>query len=59
MARYITRCCYAYLESRHRHDFVPCPCERTFVDGGDEYHRTGGYAMPIWLGPSLPLRLEE
>jgi hypothetical protein len=33
--------CLTVLESKHRHDFVSCPCG-VFVDGGHEYLR-GGY----------------
>jgi hypothetical protein len=32
--------CGAILESKHRHDFVSCPCG-VFVDGGHEYLRGG------------------
>lgn len=31
------------MESKHRHDFVQCDCPlETFVDGGNDYVRTGG-----------------
>jgi hypothetical protein len=32
--------CNTILESRHRHDFVSCPCG-TFTDGGLDYVRWG------------------
>ena len=35
--------CNTILESKHRHDFVMCPCpNQTFTDGGLSYHRAGG-----------------
>lgn len=41
----IGRCkiCGDTIESRgHRHNFVACSCGRSFVDGGDDYSRSGG-----------------
>lgn len=39
--------CKTVIESKHRHDFVFCPCKAVAVDGGKEYLRrvgaTGGY----------------
>lgn len=32
--------CLTVLESKHRHDFVSCPCG-VFVDGGHDYLRGG------------------
>lgn len=51
--------CGAILISRSRHDFVQCRCDQnSFVDGGDDYMRTGGKNMdkvqvlhPILLVP--------
>ncbi len=38
--------CGEKLVSVHRHDFVMCHCKnKTFVDGGDDYHRYGGVDM--------------
>ena len=35
--------CNTILESKHRHDFVMCPCpNQTFTDGGLYYQRGGG-----------------
>jgi hypothetical protein len=35
--------CNTVLVSRHRHDFVKCPCNNeTFLDGGFDYVRFGG-----------------
>ena len=35
--------CNTILESKHRHDFVMCPCpNQTFTDGGLSYNRVGG-----------------
>jgi hypothetical protein len=48
--------CGDVIESKHRNDFVGCKCGKTFVDGGDDYLRAGGY--PIFYGygdtPELP-----
>ena len=33
--------CGTVIESRHRHDFVSCPCGAIFVDGGRDYIRHG------------------
>jgi hypothetical protein len=40
--RNAVRCkkCDTVLESKHRHDFVQCPCG-VFVDGGRDYLRGG------------------
>lgn len=29
--------CNTEIESRHRHDFVSCPCGAIAVDGGKDY----------------------
>ncbi len=29
--------CNTEIESRHRHDFVKCPCGAIAVDGGKDY----------------------
>jgi Zn finger protein HypA/HybF involved in hydrogenase expression len=31
--------CGGEVESRHHHDFVPCPCGNVAVDGGKDYLR--------------------
>lgn len=33
--------CHSVIESKHRHDFVHCKCERIYVDGGLDYLRRG------------------
>jgi hypothetical protein len=37
--------CDDVIESKHRHDFVKCKCGKSFLDGGDEYTRAGGYLI--------------
>ncbi len=40
--------CNTILESKHRHDFVMCPClNQTFVDGGLSYNRVGGKDLSL------------
>lgn len=39
--------CNDIIESLHRHDFVKCSCDQTFVDGGISYVRTTPTAIPI------------
>lgn len=34
--------CSDIIESKFRHNLVTCKCGAIFVDGGDEYTRTGG-----------------
>lgn len=34
--------CNTVIESKHRHDFVSCPCGNISVDGGLEYQRRVG-----------------
>ena len=34
--------CKTVIESKHRHDFVHCKCGAIFVDGGNDYWRSGG-----------------
>jgi hypothetical protein len=31
----------------HRHDFVRCECGKSFVDGGEDYFRAGGYIVAV------------
>jgi hypothetical protein len=42
------RLCDTTIESRHRHDYVTCPCEALAVDGGHAYLRR------MWNHPTLP-----
>jgi hypothetical protein len=49
--------CNTLIESKHRHDFVRCPCGAVFVDGGQDYLRRGwDQATPVVLdaGEFLP-----
>ena len=34
--------CGIVIESKHRHDFVGCPCGAIAIDGGNEYIRRIG-----------------
>lgn len=44
LVRNAVRClkCRDVIESKHRHDFVPCSCGNISVDGGLEYLRRVG-----------------
>ena len=51
LIRNAARClnCKTIIESKHRHDFVVCPCFKDevgntgiFIDGGHDYIRRGG-----------------
>lgn len=33
--------CGVIVESKHRHDWVQCPCRNMFLDGGLDYVRYG------------------
>lgn len=48
--------CEDFMESKHRHDFVQCKCGASFLDGGDEYFRAGGYTCGV---PSDLMTAEE
>ena len=40
--------CNTILESKHRHDFVMCPCSnQTFTDGGLSYTKVGGKDLSL------------
>ena len=40
--------CGEILESKHVHDFQQCSCDNSsFVDGGQEYRRTGGKDLTL------------
>lgn len=39
MAKAICALCDGIMESKHRHDFVYCPCGKSWLDGGDDYSR--------------------
>ena len=40
--------CNTILESKHRHDFVMCPCpNQAFTDGGLSYNKVGGKDLSL------------
>lgn len=39
--------CFGIMESTHRHDFVRCKCGKSFLDGGNDYFRAGGYTVGV------------
>ncbi len=39
--------CLGMMESKSRHDFVRCGCGKSFLDGGDDYFRAGGYTVGV------------
>lgn len=39
--------CGDIIQSKHRHDFVRCKCGESFVDGGEDYFRAGGYIVGV------------
>lgn len=47
MSKAICASCGDVLESKHRHDFQKCKCGQSFLDGGDDYIRGGGYLLPV------------
>ena len=47
MSKAVCGKCYGIMESKHRHDFVRCACGESFLDGGDDYFRAGGYTVPV------------
>ena len=56
--RYLTQCCDEVIESKTVHDFVQCPCGKSFVDGGSEYMRlgsnTGEFPIPLDKESNVP-----
>ena len=49
--------CGTVLESKHRHHWVTCGCSNeTFIDGGDEYRRSGGKDLSLieWIEEDEP-----
>ena len=56
--------CNAEIESKHRHDFVTCPCGNVSVDGGRAYLKrsfkshawrdTSVTDLPADLDPNVP-----
>lgn len=55
--------CHTIIESRHRHDFVWCPCHAVYIDGGLDYKRMGGDLSKIMIvqddDTELPLKEYE
>jgi hypothetical protein len=47
MSKALCIMCDDVIESKHRHDFVKCKCGLSFLDGGDDYIRAGGYLIHI------------
>lgn len=47
MSRGICTECGDIVESKNRHDFVRCECRESFLDGGDDYFRAGGFMVPL------------
>lgn len=47
MSKAVCAECLGVMESTHRHDFVRCSCGKSFLDGGDEYFRAGGYTVGV------------
>lgn len=47
MSKAMCGLCGDVIESKHRHDFVRCGCQESFLDGGDDYIRGGGYLIAI------------
>ena len=39
--------CTSVMESKHRHDFVRCACGKSFLDGGNDYFRAGGFTVGV------------
>jgi GDP-D-mannose dehydratase len=56
MAKGICLQCDGFMESGHRHDFVRCGCGKSFLDGGDDYFRAGGYTSAV---PDYVMTAEE
>lgn len=47
MSKAICMQCEGFMESKHGHDFVKCPCGASFLDGGDDYFRAGGFTHGV------------
>lgn len=47
MSKAICMKCEGFMESKDRHDFVRCKCGASFLDGGDDYFRAGGYTAGV------------
>lgn len=56
--------CEKIIESKYRHDWVPCDCPRDsdtfiYVDGGNDYCRMGAGASADWCVVDDPKELIE
>jgi hypothetical protein len=47
MAKARCALCNGIMESKHRHDFVYCPCGESWLDGGDDYSRGTMTTIPL------------
>lgn len=47
MSKAICTACWDIMESTYRHNFVWCKCKKSFLDGGDDYFRAGGFTHGI------------
>jgi hypothetical protein len=47
MSKAICTQCWGIMESTHTHDFVRCQCGKSFIDGGNDYFRAGGFTHGI------------
>ena len=47
MSKAICTACWDIMESTHRHDFARCKCGKSFLDGGGDYFRAGGFTHGI------------
>lgn len=56
MAKAICLQCEDFMESTSRNDFVRCECGGSFLDGGDDYFRAGGYTSAV---PEYIMTAEE
>jgi len=47
VSKAICTACWGIMESTYRHDFVRCQCGKSFIDGGNDYFRGGGFTHGI------------
>jgi hypothetical protein len=58
MSKAICTACWDIMESTHRHDFARCKCGQSFLDGGGDYFRAGGFTHGIPDG-TITMTAEE
>jgi len=51
--------CNHIIESKHRHDFVTCPCGNLSVDGGFDYARRVCRPDASWRDESLYVEIKD